>query len=89
MKITALGPLRGRGCRRTAGRASRQMNYSGGLVHFFGRTSRQRPWNEGEKDAQIHCRESEEVVVCHFLRKVCNSDQLLEPRSGYSALMFQ
>jgi hypothetical protein len=34
------------------------------------------------RDAQIHFRESEEVVVCHFRRKVCNSDQLLEPRSG-------
>jgi hypothetical protein len=39
------------------------------------------------KDAQIHFRESEEVV-CHFPRKVCNIDQLLEPRSQYSALSF-
>jgi hypothetical protein len=39
-------------------------------------------------NAQIHFRESEEVVVCHFSRKVFNIDQLLEPRSGYSALSF-
>jgi hypothetical protein len=38
-------------------------------------------------NAQIHFRESEEVVVCHF-RKVFNIDQLLEPRSGYSGLSF-
>jgi hypothetical protein len=36
---------------------------------------------------QIHFRESEEVV-CHFPRKVFNIDQLLEPRSGYSAVSF-
>jgi len=33
-------------------------------------------------------RESEEVVVCLFLGKVSNIDQLLEPRTGYSALSF-
>ena len=43
---------------------------------------------EGEKDAQTIFRESEEVVVCHFPRKVCNIDQLLEPHSGYSPLRF-
>jgi hypothetical protein len=39
-------------------------------------------------NAQIHFRESEEIVVCHFPRKVFNIDQLPEPRSGYSALSF-
>jgi hypothetical protein len=39
-------------------------------------------------NAQIHFREWEEVVVCHFPRKVFNIAQLLEPRSEYSASSF-